>query len=80
MQQNVLTYKAYDAADKGVEVTTVSCHDGLLLGQESFPRRLHHVHGHLSDENLHTKKRQRATQKQEHRQGRKENIKLGIPL
>lgn len=36
--ENFLTYEAYDAADKGVEVTTVSCHNGFLLGQESFPR------------------------------------------
>lgn len=49
-----LTYEAYDAADKGVEVTTVSCHNGFLLDQESFPRWFHHIHGHLSDENLHT--------------------------
>lgn len=58
-----LTYEAYDATDKGVEVTTVSCHDGFLLGQESFPRRLHHVHGHLADENLHT--RMQETQEEE---------------
>lgn len=58
-----LTYEAYDATDKGVEVTTVSCHDGFLLGQESFPRRLHHVHGHLADENLHT--RTQETQQEE---------------
>ncbi len=48
-----LTNEAYDAAYKGVEVTAVSCHNGFLLGQESFPRGFHHIHGHLSNENLH---------------------------
>lgn len=56
------TYEAYDAADKRVEVTTVSCHDGFLLGQQSFPRRLHHIHGHLANENLHTRERRKNQQ------------------
>ncbi len=63
---HLLTYEAYDAADKGVEVTTVSCHNGFLLGQESLPRWFHHIHGHLSDENLHTQKMpERERQKKE---------------
>lgn len=48
-----LTYEANDAADQRVEVAAVSRHDDFLLGQESLPRRFHHVHGHLADENLH---------------------------
>lgn len=48
----VLTYEADDAADEGVQVTAVSCHDGFLLRQEGFSGRLHHVHGDLSDKDL----------------------------
>lgn len=47
-----LTDEADDAADERVEVTAVARHDGLLLSQERLPGGLHHVHGHLSDEDL----------------------------
>lgn len=70
-----LTDEADDAADERVEITVVPRHDGLLLSQESLPGRFHHVHGHLSDEDLHANSREggrftalrRKTQKQKKR-------------
>lgn len=59
-----LTYKAYDAANKRIEVTAVSCHYCFLLGQESFPRWFHHVHGHLPNENLNAFRKKGKGRKQ----------------
>lgn len=74
-----LTYEAYDAADEGVEVTAVPRHDGFLLGQQSFPRRLHHIHGDLSDENL-TQEIEKERQIKKKWQSEGTMKKLGAPL
>lgn len=69
----LLTDEANDAAHQRVEVTTVSGHDGLLLSQQSFPGRLHHVHGHFTDEDLRRKPRQERKGERERR--RKQEVK-----
>lgn len=39
-----------DPAYEGIEVAALSCHNGLLLKQQSLARVLHDVHGHLPNE------------------------------
>lgn len=72
----LLTDEANDAAHQRVEVTTVSGHDGLLLSQQSFPGRLHHVHGHFTDEDLRRKQRQGQSRKGEREEEGSRKLKV----